>query len=95
MMEIEKPKIDIVEISEDNRYGKFVCEPLERGYGITLGNSLRRILLSSLPGAISLTAEPRQVLQRRQHRRCRIRLNGEVTLYLRWGGATTVIHPSV
>ncbi len=51
MMEIEKPKIEIVDISEDNRYGKFVCEPLERGYGITLGNSLRRILLSSLPGA--------------------------------------------
>lgn len=51
MIEIEKPKIEIVEISEDNRYGKFVCEPLERGYGITLGNSLRRILLSSLPGA--------------------------------------------
>lgn len=51
MMEIEKPKIEIVEISEDNRYGKFVCEPLERGYGTTLGNSLRRILLSSLPGA--------------------------------------------
>lgn len=51
MMEIEKPKIEIVEISEDSRYGRFVCEPLERGYGITLGNSLRRILLSSLPGA--------------------------------------------
>lgn len=51
MIEIEKPKIDIVEISEDNRYGKFVCEPLERGYGTTLGNSLRRILLSSLEGA--------------------------------------------
>ncbi|MBP2645203.1 MAG: DNA-directed polymerase subunit alpha [Firmicutes bacterium] len=51
MIEIEKPKIEIVEISEDNRYGKFICEPLERGYGITLGNSLRRILLSSLPGA--------------------------------------------
>lgn len=51
MMEIEKPKIEIVEIREDNRYGKFICEPLERGYGITLGNSLRRILLSSLPGA--------------------------------------------
>jgi len=51
MMEIEKPRIEIVEISEDNRYGKFVCEPLERGYGITIGNSLRRILLSSLPGA--------------------------------------------
>lgn len=51
MIEIEKPKIEIVEISEGNRYGKFVCEPLERGYGTTLGNSLRRILLSSLEGA--------------------------------------------
>ena len=51
MIEIEKPKIEVGEISEDNRYGKFVCEPLERGYGTTLGNSLRRILLSSLPGA--------------------------------------------
>lgn len=51
MIEIEKPKIEIVEISEDNTYGKFVVEPLERGYGTTLGNSLRRILLSSLPGA--------------------------------------------
>lgn len=51
MIEIEKPKIECVELSEDNRYGKFVVEPLERGYGITLGNSLRRILLSSLPGA--------------------------------------------
>lgn len=51
MIEIEKPKIEIVEISEDQKYGKFVCEPLERGYGTTLGNSLRRILLSSLMGA--------------------------------------------
>lgn len=51
MMEIEKPKIEIVEQSEDNRYAKLVCEPLKRGYGITLGNSLRRILLSALPGA--------------------------------------------
>jgi len=50
LIEIEKPKIECVEISEDNSYGKFVVEPLERGYGITLGNSLRRILLSSLPG---------------------------------------------
>ena len=45
-----KPKVDIVELSEDYRYGKFVVEPLERGYGITIGNALRRILLSSLPG---------------------------------------------
>lgn len=50
MIEIEKPKIECVEISEDNTYGKFVVEPLERGYGTTLGNSLRRVLLSSLPG---------------------------------------------
>ena len=50
MIEIEKPKVDIVELSEDYRYGKFVVEPLERGYGITIGNALRRILLSSLPG---------------------------------------------
>lgn len=51
MFEFEKPKIDIVEMSEDNRYGRFVIEPLERGFGTTLGNSLRRIMLSSLPGA--------------------------------------------
>ena len=51
MIEMEKPKIEIVEISEDNTYGKFVVEPLERGYGTTLGNSMRRIMLSSLPGA--------------------------------------------
>lgn len=50
MLEIEKPKIECVELSEDGKYGKFVVEPLERGYGITLGNALRRILLSSLPG---------------------------------------------
>jgi DNA-directed RNA polymerase subunit alpha len=50
LIEIEKPKIECITISEDNTYGKFVVEPLERGYGTTLGNSLRRILLSSLPG---------------------------------------------
>lgn len=50
MIEIEKPKIECVQSTEDNTFGKFVIEPLERGYGITLGNSLRRILLSSLPG---------------------------------------------
>ena len=50
MFEFEKPKIEIVETTDDNKYGKFVIEPLERGYGITLGNSLRRIMLSSLPG---------------------------------------------
>ncbi|SIS61140.1 DNA-directed RNA polymerase subunit alpha [Salimicrobium flavidum] len=51
MIEIEKPNIETVEISDDSTFGKFVVEPLERGYGTTLGNSLRRILLSSLPGA--------------------------------------------
>lgn len=50
MLGFEKPRIEIAEISEDGRYGKFVVQPLERGYGTTLGNSLRRILLSSLPG---------------------------------------------
>ena len=50
MLDFEKPNVEIVEISDDKKYGKFVCEPLERGYGITLGNSLRRIMLSSLPG---------------------------------------------
>ena len=50
MIEIEKPKVDIVELSEAYRFGKFVVEPLERGFGITVGNALRRILLSSLPG---------------------------------------------
>ncbi|HSJ37569.1 MAG TPA: DNA-directed RNA polymerase subunit alpha [Planococcus sp. (in: firmicutes)] len=51
MLEIEKPKIETVEIDSNAKFGKFVIEPLERGYGTTLGNSLRRILLSSLPGA--------------------------------------------
>ena len=50
MMEIERPKIETTSLSPDGRYGKFVAEPLERGFGITLGNSLRRVLLSSLPG---------------------------------------------
>lgn len=50
MIEIEKPRISLQEVSEDKTYGKFVVEPLERGFGNTLGNSLRRILLSSLPG---------------------------------------------
>ena len=51
MIEFEKPNIKCLEIDNDNNYAKFVCEPLERGYGITIGNSLRRILLSSLPGS--------------------------------------------
>jgi len=51
LFEFEKPRIDIAEKSTDGNYGRFVVEPLQRGYGTTLGNSLRRILLSSLPGA--------------------------------------------
>ncbi|MCF0229703.1 MAG: DNA-directed RNA polymerase subunit alpha [Parasporobacterium sp.] len=51
MFEFEKPNIEVCEISADNKYGRFTLEPLERGYGTTLGNSLRRIMLSSLPGA--------------------------------------------
>ncbi|MBE6016137.1 MAG: DNA-directed RNA polymerase subunit alpha [Lachnospiraceae bacterium] len=51
MFEFEKPNIEVVEISEDRKYGKFTLEPLERGYGTTLGNSLRRVMLSSLPSS--------------------------------------------
>ena len=51
MLEIEKPRIEVEEYIKDEFYGKFVIEPLKRGYGTTLGNSLRRVLLSSLPGA--------------------------------------------
>lgn len=51
MFAIEKPRIQIVELSSDGKFGRFVVEPLERGYGTTLGNSLRRMLISSLPGA--------------------------------------------
>ncbi|MBR1524020.1 MAG: DNA-directed RNA polymerase subunit alpha [Lachnospiraceae bacterium] len=50
MFEFDKPKIEILDSSEDGKYARFVCTPLERGYGITIGNSLRRIMLSSLPG---------------------------------------------
>ena len=58
----EKPNIEISEISEDNRFGRFVVEPLERGYGTTLGNSLRRIMLSSLPGAAVSSVKIKGVL---------------------------------
>ncbi|MFA9398194.1 MAG: DNA-directed RNA polymerase subunit alpha [Clostridiaceae bacterium] len=57
MIEIEKPKIECVEMAEDGSYGKFEVEPLERGYGITLGNALRRILLSSLPGVAATSVK--------------------------------------
>ena len=62
MIEIEKPNIITVELSEDGSYGEFVVEPLERGYGTTLGNSLRRILLSSLPGYAATSIRIRDVL---------------------------------
>jgi DNA-directed RNA polymerase subunit alpha len=62
LIEIEKPKIERVDGNEDNQYGKFVIEPLEQGYGITLGNSLRRILLSSLPGAAVTNVKIENVL---------------------------------
>jgi DNA-directed RNA polymerase subunit alpha len=62
MIEFEKPVIDIVDKSEDNTYGKFVVEPLERGYGTTLGNCLRRIMLSSLPGVAVTTVKIEGVL---------------------------------
>ena len=50
MIEIKKPRIECIETPADSSYGKYIIEPLERGYGTTLGNSLRRVLLSSLPG---------------------------------------------
>ena len=50
MIEIEKPRIETVELTDSGKYGKFVMEPLERGYATTLGNSMRRVLLSILPG---------------------------------------------
>lgn len=62
MFEFEKPRIEIAELSEDGKYGRFVVEPLERGYGTTLGNSLRRILLSSLPGAAVSSVKIENVL---------------------------------
>ncbi|MFA8438892.1 DNA-directed RNA polymerase subunit alpha [Pueribacillus sp. YX66] len=62
MIEIEKPKIMTLDSNKEENYGKFVVEPLERGYGTTLGNSLRRILLSSLPGAAVTTVQIDQVL---------------------------------
>lgn len=62
MIEFEKPNIECLEIDETNNYAKFVCEPLERGYGVTIGNSLRRILLSSLPGCAITSVKIKGVL---------------------------------
>ena len=57
MIEMEKPRVECVEKSEDGKYARFEVEPLERGYGITLGNSLRRVLLSSLPGVAATSVK--------------------------------------
>ncbi|MGI6129285.1 MAG: DNA-directed RNA polymerase subunit alpha [bacterium] len=62
MIEIEKPSIEIAELSDDDIYGRFVVEPLERGYGTTVGNSLRRVLLSSIPGAAVTSVKIQGVL---------------------------------
>ncbi|MGN1270046.1 MAG: DNA-directed RNA polymerase subunit alpha [Clostridia bacterium] len=62
MIEFEKPNIKCLEMDPENNYAKFVCEPLERGYGITIGNSLRRILLSSLPGTAITSVKIENVL---------------------------------
>ena len=62
MVEIERPRIECLDTPENSSYGKFVVEPLERGYGTTLGNSLRRILLSSLPGTAAVSIKIAGVL---------------------------------
>ena len=64
MIEFEKPRIEVVTGEENSRYGKFVVEPLERGYGTTLGNSLRRVLLSSLPGVAATSIGRRRPLRK-------------------------------
>ena len=63
MIEFEKPNIECLEVDDNNNYAKFVCEPLERGYGVTIGNSLRRILLSSLTGCALTSVKIEGVLQ--------------------------------
>lgn len=63
MFDFNKPNIEITDVSEDKKYGRFVVEPLERGYGTTLGNSLRRIMLSSLPGSAISSVKIDGVLQ--------------------------------
>ena len=75
MIEFEKPNIKCLEIDNEANYAKFVCEPLERGYGVTIGNSLRRILLSSLPGAAITSVKNRRSSSRifKYTKRCRRR----------------------
>ena len=86
-VEIEKAKVECVEVGDNGKYGKFVVEPLERGFGHTLGNSLRRVLLSSLPGAavssvhiegvgilknVWFSSNQTALPQRRKHRKCNL-----------------------
>ena len=66
MIEFEKPNIECLATNQDEDYAKFVCEPLERGYGMTIGNSLRRILLSSLPGTAITSVKIDGVVQDRK-----------------------------
>ena len=64
MIEIEKPQIECIETPGDDSYGKYVVEPLERGYGTTLGNALRRIMLSSLPGTAATSPSFKNAVQK-------------------------------
>ena len=73
MIEIEKPQIECIETPGDVTYGKYVVEPLERGYGTTLGNALRRIMLSSLPGTAPTTIK----IAGFHHSRCEGRCDGD------------------
>ena len=74
MFDFNKPNIEITDVSDDKKYGRFVVEPLERGYGTTLGNSLRRIMLSSLPGAaIKLCKDRRRAPRVQFHPGCKRR----------------------
>lgn len=70
MIGIDKPSIEALDLSEDGTYGKFVMEPLERGYGTTIGNSLRRVLLSSLPGYAITSAKLTAYFTNFDHSRC-------------------------
>ena len=70
MIEIEKPQIECIETPGDITYGKYVVEPLERGYGTTLGNALRRIMLSSLPGTAATSIKIAGVQHGIRPRRC-------------------------
>ena len=101
MIEFEKPNIKCLEADDANNYAKFVCEPLERGYGITIGNSLRRILLSSLPGSAitsvkiegvlhEFTTVPNVVEDVPKNVRLKLDKNEQKTLRINFNGAGEV-----